>query len=331
MGTIDLTTNFPFNPSVWIGIGKEFSDSLPQEVHDAKQKTLEIPKDFLDHLPRSTIGVHDFICWNPPFQSGSPSLHVTTEWFSNDNPRTDPNILITRSIPSTKVLEDLDIAVGQVWLDGGHSIVDPRFNDGTERFPFWALSLWKEVEKLIEYRGKWEKSVHWLDSVTHPVEMIAQTKDIIGRISWNEPLCSRGATSIDLTGFLGVSWLSDTQIDMMIDTLQERMKAEEHTEGSIVETVAFSHEMVLVAGGMKEPTSKYLSRVTDHIRRTHAKILWFPIYVNDSHWITGRVDFQRRAFAFGELRSWPVMQLKTYLQQVTRGSCKRMYLPHNKC
>jgi len=43
MGTIDLTTDFPFNPSVWIGVGKEFPDSLPLEVLDAKQKTLEIP------------------------------------------------------------------------------------------------------------------------------------------------------------------------------------------------------------------------------------------------------------------------------------------------
>ena len=78
MGTIDLTTDFPFNPSVWIGVGKEFSDSLPLEVLDAKQKTLEIPEAFLYHLPPSTIGVHDFARWTLPFQSGSPSFHVTT-------------------------------------------------------------------------------------------------------------------------------------------------------------------------------------------------------------------------------------------------------------
>ena len=95
MGTIDLTTDFPFNPSVWIGVGKEFPDSLPLEVLDAKQKTLEIPP--------------------------------------------------------AKVLEGLDGAIGQIWLDGGRSITDPRFNDGTERFPLWALSLWNEVKRLIEF------------------------------------------------------------------------------------------------------------------------------------------------------------------------------------
>ena len=131
MGTIDLTIDFPFNPSVWIGVGKEFSDSLRLEVLDVKRKTFEIPQAFLDHLPLSTIGVHNFTRWILYFQSGNPNLHIAAEWFSNDNPHTDPNILIARSIPPTKVLEDLNGVIGQIWLDGGRSVTGPRFNDGT--------------------------------------------------------------------------------------------------------------------------------------------------------------------------------------------------------
>ena len=302
MDPIDLTTDSPFHPSVWIGVGEKFSDLLPPEVLGAKQKILDIPEEFRSHLPPPTITVHDFIHWNLPFQSGGLSFYVPTEWFSDDDPHADPRILFTRSIPPTKVLEDLDTAIGQVWLDGGHSIIDPRFSDATERFPFWALSLWKEAQELIECQRKWRKSVEWLGLMTHPAETVARVTGIIGKIPWNEPLHLRGATSLDLTGFLGVSWLSDTQIDMMIDALQERMKAEKRTEGIMVETAVFSHEITLVAGGTKQPTSKYLSRLAGQIRTTHTKILWFPIYVNDSHWIAGRVDFERHAFAFGESR-----------------------------
>ena len=41
-------------------------------------------------------------------------------------------------------------------------------------------------------------------------------------LSWNQPLRLRGATSLDLVGFLGTSRLSDTQVDMMIGALHER-------------------------------------------------------------------------------------------------------------
>lgn len=300
MDFINLAADSPFHPLVWIGVGKRFSHSLPPEVLDEKQRILEIPETFCNRLPPSIISVQNFLDWNLPPQSGNVDIHVTAEWFSNDGPRTDPNVLITRPIPPPEVLGTLDAALGQKWLDGNHSIIDPRFNDGAERFPLWALSLWKEVEKLIQCQGKWRRSVRWLELMAHPAEIVARANDIVGRISWNKPLRSRGATSLDLTGFLSVSWLSDTQIDMMIDTLQERMKDEKHAEGTIVAPVAFAHEIVSVAGGMKKTTSKYLSRVADQVRETRAKILWFPIYVNTSHWITGRVDFERRTFAFGE-------------------------------
>ena len=136
--------------------------------------------------------------------------------------------------------------------------------------------------------------------MTHPAEIITQVKGIIGRVSWDKPLRLGGATSLDLIGFLGTPWLSDTQVDMMIDTLLERMKVHEYIEGAIIKSVVFSQEIMLVARGKKEPTSRYLSMLMNQIQRTHIKTLWFPIHVNNSHWIAGRVDFERCAFAFGE-------------------------------
>jgi hypothetical protein len=319
MDHIDLTTDLPFHPSVWIGVGKEFSESLPLEVLDEKQKILEIPKFFHHSLPPPSTRVCEFIRWALPFQSGDPGFHVSTEWFSNENPHTDPSILLARSIPPRSILEGLNATVGQVWLDGGRSIVDPRFNNGTERFPFWVLSLWNEAQKSIQYQNEWRRSDRWLSSITHPAEVVSQAKGIVGRISWNEPLYLRGATSLDLMGFLGTPWLSDVQIDMMIDILNERMKTEEHAEGAAIESTVFSQEITLVARGSKKSMSKYLSRLANQIQGKHMKTLWFPIHINNSHWITGRVDFERRAFAFGELSARVVNgTIKTNLLQVTR-------------
>lgn len=301
MDHLDLTTNVPFHSSVWIGTGKKFSHSLPKEVLEELQGVLEVPQIIRTSLPPPSTLVGEFIQWSPPFQSGSLSFHANTEWFSKDIPHTDPNSILTRSIPPRAVLRDLNRAIGQVWLDGYHSVVDPRFEDGMERFPLWVLSLWTEVQELIESQNDWKRSIQWLDSLTHPMEIITQVKDMVLGLSWNQPLRLPGATSMDLTGFLGSLWLSDTQIDMMIGVLQERMKVKEYVEGTIIEPVALSQELVLVARGMKEPNSKYLSRLAGRIRRTDTKSLWFPIHVNGCHWIVGQVDFERHTFAFGEL------------------------------
>lgn len=332
MDPIDIDTDTPFHPSAWIGVGKEFSNLLPPEVLNEKEKILKIPETFDNPLPPPTTPVLDFIRHDLPFQSGALNFHFTTEWFSNDDPDTDPATLLTRSVPPRSVLKDLDAAVGQVWLDGGRSLVDPRFNNGTERFPFWVLSLWNKAQESIRCQNEWRKSVRWLNSITCPGDIISRAKGVVGRLSWNEPLCLRGATSLDLTGFLGTRWLSDTQINMMIESLHKRMEAEEHTGGTIIESVVFSQEITLVARRLKEPTSKYLSRLAGRIRETQVKTLWFPIHVNNSHWIAGRVDFERCAFAFGKQFANMVNKtIKTYLPQAIQWSLGRMFPLPGKC
>ena len=51
MDPIDLSKDLPFHPSLWIGVGKKLSDSLPQEVLDAHKEILEIPGTFHNSLP----------------------------------------------------------------------------------------------------------------------------------------------------------------------------------------------------------------------------------------------------------------------------------------
>ena len=299
MDPIDLTVDLPFHPSAWIGVGRRYSNLLPQEVLDAERDALKIPGTFRNRLPPPEARIHDFISFTLPFQSGALVFHAPAQWFSHDTPNTDPNILLTRSVPPANVLEDLEKIFGQTWLDGGHSIVDPRFNNQNERFPLWALSFWKELQKTIECQDEWKKSVRWLNSMTHPMEIIEQVRGLVRRLAWNTPLCLAGATSLDLAGFLGTSWLSDTQMNMMVDVLRKRMEVEECARGIIIEPMEFSWEIVLVAKDKKEPMSPYLSRLADQIKRGSVRALWFPIHINDSHWVTGKIDLERRTFAFG--------------------------------
>ena len=301
MDPVDLTTNTRFHRLTWIGTGKTFSNSLPQEVYDAKREVLKVPDVILAQLPGSVALVHEFLRHPLPPQSGNLNFHRTEEWFSTNMPLTCPEVLLKSPIPSEKVLEKLDTTVGQMWFDGASSIVDPRFNGGAERFPPWALSLWKKIQKVIGDQKQWNSSVRWLELITHPEDTVAQTKSFVGGLPWNKQLCSIGGSTLEFAGFLGASWLSDTQIDMMVNVLRSRMTTEEQIKGTLLEPMVLSWELVIVSTEKKGPMiSPYLSRLTDQIK-AGIMTIWFPINVNENHWVAGRVDCENYTFAFGEL------------------------------
>ena len=301
MDLIDLTKDTRFHCSTWIGTGKVFTNSLPQIVYDKKREIFQVPDCILTQLPSSTALVHDFVHHPLPPQSSSLNFHQMEEWFSMDTPQTHPEVLLARPVPPKKVLKDLDAAAGQKWFDGASSIMDPRFNNGAERFPLWVLSLWKEIQKAIKHQRRWRLSIQWLELIAHPESIVVQARSLIEKLPWNKPLHFGGASTLEFAGFLGASWLSDTQINMMVDILQNRMVIEEHTEGAHIEPLIFAWELIFVGNGSKDPlTSSYLLRLVDQIQ-AGATAIWFPINVNKNHWIAGRVDFKNHTFAFGEL------------------------------
>lgn len=301
MGSIDLTVDIQFHHSTWIGVGKTFSNTLPYVVYEKKREILRVPDPFQTGLPPPTTLINKFIQHPLPLQSSALSFHQTGEWFSTDIPLTSPEILLTRPIPPEKVLKDLDDTFGQMWFDGAASIVDPRFNCGTERFPLWVLTLWKETEKTIQHQKLWRSSVRWLELITHPKDVIMQAKNLIEKLPWNERLSSGGATTLELAGFLGASWLSDTQINMMVKVLRTRIETEDYTECALVEPIEFTWELESVSRGWTDPkSSPYLSRLAKRVQ-DGVTAIWFPINVRGSHWIVGRVDFENHTFAFGEL------------------------------
>ena len=72
---------------------------------------------------------------------------------------------------------------------------------------------------MVENQKRWKSYIHWLELKTHPQGITVQAKNLIEKLSWNSPL-SGGVSTLEFAGFLGVSWLSDTQINMMVDVLQ---------------------------------------------------------------------------------------------------------------
>ena len=155
------------------------------------------------------------------------------------------------------------------------------------------------MERAVQHQKLWRSSIDWLRLITHPENIVAQAKDAIKRLPWNKPLGS-GATTLDFAGFLGASWLSDTQINMMVNVLQKRVGIEELTERALIEPIEFTWELEFVGAGSTDPqVSPYLLRVVDQVQDGITAI-WFPVNVGGCHWIAGRVDFETWTFEFGK-------------------------------
>ena len=122
-----------------------------------------------------------------------------------------------------------------------------------------------------------------------------QAKNLIKNLPWKKSLHFGVATTLEFAGFLGMSWLSDTQIDMMVRVLQNRTGVRECAKGVVIEPLVFYWELVSIGKGWKDPlTSPYLSRLASRVQDGTTTI-WFPINVNNNHygksWALNSVKF----------------------------------------
>jgi hypothetical protein len=121
-------------------------------------------------------------------------------------------------------------SIGQAWLDSAKSISDPRFNDGKDRFPFFVLSMWRELAELGGSIEKWRRAKVWLfgkkESAQDEDTLAAITEAItlLETTGWNSPLSLSvpSASTLHLTAVLGTGWLTDDHIDMMCEVIRDR-------------------------------------------------------------------------------------------------------------
>jgi Ulp1 protease family, C-terminal catalytic domain len=98
-------------------------------------------------------------------------------------------------------------------------------------------------------------------------------------------------TTFDLSYFLGTNWFTDEHINMMIQTISCRLEESPKGKRTIVAPLAFSlaiTNLKLKEGVKHALLDRYKRRIEEH-RATH---LYFPLNVNQNHWVTGVVDFE---------------------------------------
>ncbi|KAJ6573789.1 hypothetical protein DFH09DRAFT_915806 [Mycena vulgaris] len=302
----------PFDPAAYIRKGKKFpTKNIPDAVASALAQVLKLPAVQASLIPDPNLPVATFLELPLPKKSSAIIFSETTSWFSTDAPTTSLECLLDRPIPPRQFLDELSSAVGQVWFDGCNSIVDQRYNDGRDRLPLSALTLWKELLRVVDHQRLWKQSQGWLtmelekpdvDSKDRATLMAAGS--LLATLGWNTKL-DKTWTTLNLALFLSNAWLTDDHIDMMIADLSARVAADpELADKVLIAPLAFAVAIMnsATAKTYDRQTSTLLARYTEEIKTKGLTHLYFPLHVHTNHWIAGLVDLKQGLIGTGDSR-----------------------------
>ena len=230
-----------------IEVGKRYGGPGFSEAEMLARLAIPNRLSELAKLPKQDISVTQFIACQLPHVSSEFITTKTDKWFSNDAPQEDYTTFLSRPTPSKEFLGVLEKVIGQSWLDGMKSIVDPRFNDGGDRLPLWTITFWKDVVALNEKQKLWKQSVKWLDleegkarktKNSKVIELVEEVRHFLDRLPWDAKMkyCNAQTLTLQLSRFLGTFWLSDDHIQMMIEELDYDLS----TQPQLLRTIALA-------------------------------------------------------------------------------------------
>ncbi|KAI0664773.1 hypothetical protein C8Q70DRAFT_904467 [Cubamyces menziesii] len=282
----------------WIMQNKKYpAVDTPPPVLAARRQVLAIPPDQASLLPAPHIPVSQLLRLDLPSQPARLTFEKASKAFSQELP-TDTLVGITwsRPIPPPPFLKDLESAFGQAWFDGAQSIVDSRYKQS--RLPLHALTYWSEMSMTLMKKATWRKAVVWLDKLDEKfvsTGLSQRARGFMDTLAWGEDLRVLGAatTTDALARLLSDQWLDDEAVDMLTTNLANRVLANpELSCNTIVTTLAFQHcVMATYVHGRPIEQDSMLHALKARLDDGQKKRLFFPINVDNNHWVAFCVNF----------------------------------------
>ncbi|KAJ7691884.1 hypothetical protein B0H17DRAFT_1133424 [Mycena rosella] len=264
-------------------------------------KVLKLPAVQASLIPGPNLPVTEFLKLSLPKKSSALVFNKITSWFSTDAPTTSLDCLLSRPILPREFLDELMDTVGQAWFNGCTSIVDCRYNDGRDRLPLSALTLWKKLLRVVDDQKMGRRSQDWItteldkpdvDSADHAA--LENASSLLDTLGWDTKIDTNW-TTFNLAIILSNAWLTDNHIDMMMADLSARVEADPSLANTVL--IAPLDFSVAITNGATaktydRQTSTLLARYEQQIKKKELVQLYFPLHVHKNHWIPGLVDFK---------------------------------------
>ncbi|KAJ7577185.1 hypothetical protein C8J56DRAFT_798958 [Mycena floridula] len=309
---LDAEAKAVFNPRDWIGRGQQYKDA-PLHIINARLLAMQLPSTALARLPSPNLSVKEFIAWKLPKKSYSYNSFPTKVYFSHNTPnRNDTEafvILCSRPIPATHILNAMDDECGQQWTDGTKSILDPRYSKAGDRFPLWALTLWKRMRFLIDSQENWidaYKAVDkWIQTSSSLSDDFPTVESILRCRGWNSEVNhgNFSFTTQKFTQILQQKQLCDDVSQSMIHKLQMRLDSERDQYPHQMIAASRLHSVLEIAAEKKKykdtnlPTS--LGIIEEAVKQDPKLKVWFAALLA-GHEVAFCIDFEKRSLAFGD-------------------------------
>ena len=194
----------------------------------------------------------------------------------------------------------------QQWLDESKSIVDPRFNQGHEKLPFWVLSLWIQVSKIRQKQEDWREAYTCVVEETRNPVIAAEFPNaqcFFGARGWDADIEDNGnkLTVHAVAQLLCRQQLFCKVTELMVQNLQERLAAArtKHPHHVIASSRLYTiFDLERTKFHQKESLPKTLKRLVDQVEIDPKLIFWLPV-LHSNHQVVVQVDFGKRVISYG--------------------------------
>jgi hypothetical protein len=309
--TMYVDDETPFNADEWIGKGKKYSE-VPYFVHLARKNAQAIPADIIQQLPARNMAIPQFLKETLPQQSKEFNFHAPSTWFRNEEPtritveEIFEMVWRRRSIPPQDILTKLQEEFCQRWLDGSKSMVDPRFNHGHEKLPFWVLSLWIHGSKIRRKQEDWREAyTRVVEETQNPViaAEFPNAQCFFGVRGWDADIKDNGN---ELTTHAVAQLLCRRQLfcevtELMVENLQQRLAAmgTKHPHHIIASSRLYTiFDLERTKFCQKDSLPKTLKQLVDQVDMDPQLVLWLPV-LHSNHQVVIQVDFGKRVISYG--------------------------------
>ena len=308
-----------FNKAKWIRQNRKYPADPPAELLAYKDTLYEIPRQYqLLLIPNLTLNIIQFTELKLPETTSTLIEYAAKNSFSEQEATEDTSCLANRNLPSRTFVNNAKLAFGQAMLDGARSIDDPYYKGGL--LPLWTVQYWNTMHNILDDQKTWQKALQWLKQ--HDEDNSARRRifnecwTLLSFLQWNTSICLPGGAGpvTDLAQLLGDKLVSGNIIDMMMEHLAERIKADEDASRTYhVATLSFQDHLNKEWNTRKSGkyVPKFLRQIVTEMKKT-PKILLLPIHMNSiKHYVGFAIDFKDQLLYHGKQDSVARFQIET--------------------
>ena len=303
-GNVEDHNTTVFVPSEWIGCGKTYpEDDTPSFIVAARKSVLAIPQKHKRLLPDPNLSVLGLLAAELPPRPSAVTHQEASRAFSFDPPTEDLPAISARPLPHPQFVQKLQKAFGQAWFSGALSVVDGRYKDS--RLPLYVITYWMEMTLIYDKRGRWSQADAWLRRYEGSDDALVEQGTLVrvsmGNLAWGLRLKALEAdTGADtLAGLLSDQWLNDEHINMLFEELYSRVRLDASLGKKIVVFPLTFQAVMRNAVQKKAYDHKLLNQCKRFVKCGRTKI-YFPVNVDESHWVPCMIDLEENKFRYGE-------------------------------